>query len=108
MKGKGTVSQGANTSIATRLAAANTAHATSTHSSLTRPSGQERLPCEPNAGRDRQPRERGTCPGAWSPGGEPIALTAHRFDQLQAEIPAQPPHADGDAIRGRADVGPRH
>src|SRR5260370_16994127 len=92
MKWKGTVSQGANKSIAIRLATENTAHATSTHSSLTRPSGQERLPCELSAGRDRQLRERATCPGAWSPGGDPIALPPHRFDPLEPPFPPHPPH----------------
>ena len=56
MKWKGTVSQRANMSIATRLASENTAHAMSTHSSLTRPSGQERQLCKVCTGRARQLR----------------------------------------------------
>src|SRR5262244_1765903 len=42
-------------------------------------------------------------PGTTS-GGEPIALTTHRLDQVEAELGAQPPHADVDYVRARVEV----
>src|SRR6266516_5163652 len=99
MKWNGTVSQREKTTMATRLASEKAIHATSSQTNGQRSGGRPRGQCRPasRCGQCRRP------PGTTS-GGEPIALTTHRLDQVEAELGAQPPHADVDHSRARIEV----
>ena len=65
--------------------AENTAQATSTHSSRTRPIGHGREVGQLRTCKTRRPRH-GRPPNAWSACRELITLTAHRPDQAEAEL----------------------
>src|SRR6266480_2511103 len=114
MKWNGTVSQREKTTMATRLASENPTQATSSQANGQRTGGRPRGHCRPDGWPGQRspasqcgPASRfGQCrrpPGTTS-GGEPIALTTHRLDQVEAELGAQPPHADVDHVRARIEV----
>src|SRR5947209_8752447 len=112
MKWNGTVSQSEKTTIATRLASENAAHATSTAANGQRKPGRIFGQCRPG-GRCGQCRPGGRCgqctlagrcgqcrpagrPASWRSrrgagpsGGEPITLTTHRLDQVEPELGSQ-------------------
>src|SRR5947207_15033426 len=107
MKWNGMVSQREKITMATRLASEKTTHATSSQAN-----GQRRVG-RPGDQRQRRPGGRsgicrlaGRCrrPPDTASGGEPIALTTQRLDQVEAELGAQPTHADVHHVRARVEV----
>src|SRR5215471_17073279 len=119
MKWNGTVSQREKTTIATRLASEKTTHAMSTqangHWDMRRSRGEGRLAgrcgqCSAGgrcgqckvpgqrgiaghrrvAGKRRVAGQRRRRPGTASR-GKPVALTAHRLNQVETELGTQPP-----------------
>src|SRR6516165_480978 len=112
MKWNGTVSQCEKTVIATRLATEKATHAKSTQANGHRSRGPDRGQCSPG-GRCGQCSLAGTrsvaaswCrrPAGTASGGKPVALTTHRLDQFEAELGAQPAHADVHHVRARIEV----
>src|SRR6266700_4050046 len=115
MKWKGTVSQREKITIAARLSTEKTAHATSTPATGQRRPGVQCRPagrcgqCRPDGrcGTCRPDDRWGTCRSAGGPaplGGEPVSLTTHRLDQVEAEFGAQPPHTDIHNVRAGIKV----
>src|SRR5215469_2779097 len=118
MKWNGTVSQREKTTIATRLAMVKAPHATSTQANGHRGAGRPRGQCSPRGqcgpgGRGGQVSPAGTrsvaaswCrrPPGTASGGKLVALTAHRLDQVEAELGAEPAHADVHHVRARVEV----
>src|SRR5215469_3165768 len=84
--------------MATRLAAENTAHATSS----TRGLYGQWSPTTRIAAR-RTPASRRE-PLSALPGHELIALTSHRLDQVEAELGAQPPDAHVHHVRTGVEI----
>src|SRR5262245_28862865 len=127
MKWNGTVSQREKTTIATRLAMEKATHATSTQANGHRSAGRPRGQCRPGGrcGQCRLGSRSGQCSPAVGPGqsmvrsvaaswcrrwpgtasgGELVALTTHRLDQFEAELGAQPAHADVHHVRAGVEV----
>src|SRR5215470_17831458 len=126
MKWNGTVSQCEKITIAARLATEKAAHATSTQANgqWTRGRWTGHRSAGGRCGH-RMARwgngslaDRAASPG-WAArrgcvarrarpgrclGGEPISLTAHRLDQVEAELGPQPPNADVHHVRARVEV----
>src|SRR5215471_5634525 len=132
MKWNGTVSQREKTTIAARLATEKATHATSTQANGHRSAGPRRGQCRPG-GRcgqcrpgsrsgQRRPEAPGpgqsvarSVPASWwrrwpgtASGGELVALTTHRLDQFEAELGAQPAHADVHDVGAGVEVVPPH
>src|SRR5262245_3665629 len=111
MKWNGTVSQCEKMTIAARLATEKAAQATSTQATgpwnRGRCSGQrspggrcgQRM-CRGHAG--SQPWA--VCRERWPSARKPVSLTAHRFDQLEAQLGPQPSDAHVHHVRARVEV----
>src|SRR5690242_6724809 len=121
MKWKGTVSQCEKITIAARLTTENAAQATSTQANgqCTRgrwtgqrsPGGRcgHRMAARRGNGSLGERTASRSCgarrarPGRCL-GSEPISLTAHRLDQVEAELGPQPPHADVHHVGAGVEV----
>src|SRR5215469_9430122 len=126
MKWNGTVSQREKITIAARLTTEKAAQATSTQANGQWARGRwtgHRSPggrCGHRMARRRNGSlaDRAAGPG-WAVsrgcaarragpgrclGGELISLTAHRLDQVEAELGPEPPHADVHHVRARVEV----
>src|SRR5580698_4671000 len=116
MKWNGIVSQCEKIRMQARLASENS---TQTRSTQAPRHGQENAsrrawPCQPTAGsagqrpgsRASRGRNRLVCAGLASPAsrGELVSLTAHRFDQVEAQLRAEPADAHVDHVRAGVEV----